>query len=183
MANTTNTAPVTAEHSEMPAAQAPFPPFAPVNLAPLLVWLAISFALLYLLMSRIALPHVEKVLRGRRSKITDDLGDAFARRKEADEASAAYQKTLTDARSNAQALAQQTYTRLAAETDAKRKALDAELSAKLADSEAQIEAMTAKAMANVGQIAHETASAIVEHLTGKPADAKVISEALASVKS
>lgn len=183
MANITNTAPVTTEHSEMPAAQAPFPPFAAVNLAPLLVWLTISFALLYVLMSKIALPHVERVMRDRRSKISDDLGDAFAKRKEADEASAAYQKTLAEARTNAQALAQQTYARVAAETDAKRKALDAELSAKLADSEAQIETMRAKAMANVGQIAHEAATAIVEHLTGKPADAKTISEALSTVKS
>ena len=183
MANNISTPPVTSEHSEMPAAQAPFPPFASVNFAPLLVWLAISFGLLYLLMSKIALPQVENVLRNRRTKINNDLGQAFAKRKEADEASAAYQKTLADARTNAQALAQQTHARLAAETDAKRKSLDAELSVKIAAGEAQIEAMTAKAMANVGQIAQDTASAIVEHLTGKPANAKAISEALGTVKS
>jgi F-type H+-transporting ATPase subunit b len=180
---TTTEAPATSEHSEIPAAQAPFPPFAAVNFTPLVVWLVITFGLLYLLLSRIALPHVEGILRARRTKISDDLGDAFEKRKKADEASAAYQKTLADARTNAQALAQQTHARLAAETEAKRKALEAELSTKLAASEAQIEATRTKAMSNVGQIAHDTASAIVEHLTGKPADAKKIAEALGNVKS
>ncbi|HEY1737015.1 MAG TPA: F0F1 ATP synthase subunit B' [Methylovirgula sp.] len=183
MATGTETAPATGEHTEIPLAQAPFPPFAQVNFAPLFVWLVISFGLLYLLLSRIALPHIAGILHDRRAKISGDLGDAFEKRKQADEASAAYQKTLADARTNAQALAQKTHARLAAETDSKRKTLETELSGKLAQGEAQIEAMTAKAMSNVGQIAQETAAAIVEHLTGKPADAKKIAEALGTVKS
>lgn len=183
MANSPHTAPVTTAHTEMPPAQAPFPPFASVNFWPLIVWLVISFGLLYFLMSKIALPHVESILRDRRSKISHDLHEATAKRKAAEEASAAYQKTLADARSNAQALAQATHARLAAESEAKRKSLEAELSAKIAESEKQIEAVQAKAMANVEQIAKDTAAAIVTHLTGKPADAKKIAAALANLKS
>jgi len=162
------------------APKSDFPPFDSANFAPMLIWLAITFGTLYLLMAKVIVPHVEGVLRDRRTKISDDLGDALEKRKKADEASAAYQKTLADARANAQALAQQTHVRLAAEAEAKRKALETELSAKLAASEAQIEAMTAKAMSNVGQIAQDTATAIVEHLTGKPADTKKIAAALAA---
>ncbi len=176
------TTPTTGTEAPGGGTEVTFPPFDSANFAPMLIWLALSFGTLYLLMAKLIVPHVEGVLRDRRVKISNDLGDAFEKRKKADEASAAYQKTLADARSNAQALAQQTHVRLAAEADAKRKTLETELAGKLAESEAQIEAMTAKAMSNVGQIAQETAAAIVEHLTGKPADAKQIAAALSTVK-
>lgn len=183
MATSIENGTVTGTQVGAPAGEKPFPPFDSANFASLLIWLVLSFGALYLLMLKVALPRVENILRDRRTKISDDLGDAFAKRTQADQAAAAYQKTLADARANAQALAQQTHARLAAEADAKRQMLEADLSAKIAAGETQIETMKTKAMANVGQIAQETAAAIVEHLTGKPADAKAIAAAIAAVKS
>lgn len=170
------------QQSAPSAGEKPFPPFDSANFGSLLVWLALCFGGLYLLMSKYALPRVEAILRDRRAKINGDLGDAIAKRKEADQAAAAYQKTLAEARAGAQALAQQTYARLAAETEAKRKAHEADLSAKLAAAEAQIEATKAKAMSNVEDIARDAAAAIVEHITGKPADTKAIAAAIAKSK-
>jgi F-type H+-transporting ATPase subunit b len=155
----------------------PFPPFDPANFPSLLIWLVLTFGALYLLMSKFALPRVDGILRDRRAKINADLHDAFAKRAEADKAAAEYQKTLTEARTGAQALAQQTYARLAAETEAKRKAHEADLAAKLVAAEAQIEATKAKAMGSVEEIARETAVAIVEHITGKRPDPSVIAAA------
>lgn len=176
------------EHGQTASTQVPkpaeggsdFPPFDSTNFAPILVWLVLTFGVLYLLMKKIALPRVEGILRDRRGKIDGDLGTAFAKREEADRASADYQKTLADAKARAQTLAQETHARLAAETEAKRKALEAELAAKFADAEAQIEATTAKAMGNVDQIAREAAATIIEHITGKPADPASIAAAFAA---
>lgn len=173
----------TTTSTEVTSGSSSFPPFDPANVAPQLVWLVLTFGALYLLMSKLALPRVADILHERKSKIDGDLGDAFAKRKAADEAAAEYEKTLADAKGRAQALAQQTHARLAAETEAKRVSLEAELSAKLAAGEAEIEAMKTKAMANVEQIAQEAASAIVEHLTGQAADPKAIAAAVASTKS
>jgi F-type H+-transporting ATPase subunit b len=173
----------TQQPTPAPAAEKPFPPFDSANFASLLIWLALCFGGLYLLMSKLALPRIEGILRDRHDKISGDLKSAFARRAEADQAAADYQKTLAEARAGAQALAQQTYARLAAETEAKRKAHEADLAAKLAAAEAQIETTKAKAMANVEEIARDTAAAIVEHITGKPADAKAIASAIAKSKT
>jgi F-type H+-transporting ATPase subunit b len=159
------------------AGEKPFPPFDFEKAPSLLIWLALTFGLLYLLMWKVALPRVEGIFKARMGRINGDLGIAFAKREEAGRASADYQKTLTDARANAQAIAQQTHAHLAAETDAKRHTLEAELAGKLAAAEAQIEEMKAKAMRNVDQIAHETAASIVEHITGKPADPAAIAAA------
>jgi F-type H+-transporting ATPase subunit b len=165
-----------------PAGEKPFPPFDSANFASLLIWLALSFGLLYFLMSKLALPRVAGILQARSAKINGDLSDASAKRKEADQAAADYQKTLADARANAQTLAQDTHARLAAEAETKRKALEADLAVKLAAAETQIEATKTKAMANVEQIAQDTAKAIVEHITGKPADTKTIADAVTKSK-
>jgi F-type H+-transporting ATPase subunit b len=179
MADDTSLTTGTQVPSSPQAGEKQFPPFDTANFSSMFIWLVISFGLLYLLMSRVALPRVEGILHARRGKINGDIGEASRKRAEADQAAAEYQKTLADARGNAQSLAQETHARLAAESEAKRHALEDELAAKLAASEAQIEATKAKAMSNVAQIAQEAAAAIVEHITGKPADAKAIAAAVA----
>src|SRR5580704_7177826 len=122
-----------------------FPPFDPVNFTPMLIWLSLSFGLFYLLMSKIALPRVESILHARAHKITKDIGEANAFRARSEEA-AAHDKTIADAKAKALALAQETHTRLNAETEANRLALEAELNARVAASETQILAMKAAAM-------------------------------------
>jgi F-type H+-transporting ATPase subunit b len=160
-----------------------FPPFDPVNFMPMLIWLFLSFGLLYLLMSKIALPRVESILHTRADKITKDIGEAHAFRAQSEEAAAAHDKTIADAKAKALALAQETHASLAAETEANRLALEAELNARLAASETQILEMKAKAMGNVEAIASEAAAAIVQRVTGKSADPRAIARALATSKA
>lgn len=164
-------------------AEGVFPPFDPATFAPQLIWLAITFGALYLLMSRVALPRVKNILETRAAKIASDLDAAAAAKVKADEAGVAYDKTLADAKSRAQAMAQDTHAKLAAETDAQRHALEAELNGKLAAAEAQIAEMKTKAMSNVEGIAKDAAAAIVQQITGKPANAEVIASAVASLKA
>jgi F-type H+-transporting ATPase subunit b len=160
-----------------------FPPFDPVNFTPMLIWLSLSFGLLYLLMSKIALPRVESILRTRAHKISNDIGEANAFRARSEEAAAAHDKTIADAKAEALTLAQETHATLTAETEANRLALEAELNARLAASEAQILEMKTKAMGNVGAIASEAAAAIVQHITGKPAGQEAIARAIATIKA
>ena len=60
---------------------------------PQLVWLAISFIALYLLMSRLALPRVDAIIEARRKRMDDDLARAAAIKAEAEAVIAAYQKS------------------------------------------------------------------------------------------
>lgn len=180
MANTEGhtTGTETAGHAEIS-----FPPFDPANLSPLLIWLAITFGLLYLLMAKVALPRVENILRSRKQKIASDVSEAKALQVKSEQAAALHEKTLAEARAKALALAQETHARLNAETEAKRAALEAELNARLAASETQIRDFKAKAMSNVAPIATETAAAIIERITGRPADKKTIATAVAAIKA
>jgi len=164
-------------------AETNFPPFDPANFPPLLIWLALTFGALYLAMAKIALPRVQTILHTRAHKISADIADANKFRSRSEEAAAAHEKLINDARSQALTLAQETHAKLLAETESKRMALESELSAKLAESEAQIVQMKARAMSNVQTIASEAGSAIVQRITGRPADGAAIANAIAALKS
>jgi F-type H+-transporting ATPase subunit b len=143
-----------------------FPPFQKDTFASQLVWLAITFVLLYLVISRIAVPRIGGIFAERTKHIEGDLAAAQKLKGESEAALAAYEKSLADARNRAQGIAGETRDKLHAEGEEQRKTLEAGLNAKLADAEKQIAATKSSAMANVRGIAVDAASAIVERLTG-----------------
>ena len=149
-----------------------FPPFDASTFPSQILWFFIAFGLLYWFMSKRALPQIAQVIENRKARIARDLDDATAMQQKADAAAAAHEKTLADARAKAQTLAQAARDQLAAESDAKRKALEDELAA----------ATRAQAMTNVSEIARDAAGAIVERLGGRAADPQAISAAVASIK-
>jgi F-type H+-transporting ATPase subunit b len=158
-----------------------FPPFDPSTYPSQILWFLIAFAILYALMSRVALPRVGDIKKMRGDKIASELDQAQKLQAQADAAGAAYEKTLADAKARAQNLAQEMHTKLAAETAGKRHELEADLNTRLAAAEAQIRDMKTKAMSNVGAIAREAAAQIVQHLTGRPADVNAIARAQSEV--
>jgi F-type H+-transporting ATPase subunit b len=160
-----------------------FPPFDTNTFPSQLVWLAIAFGFLYWFMSKRALPELGAVIEGRKARIARDLDDATKMQQKADAAAAAHEKTLADARAQAQTLAQAARDQAAAEAEAKRKSLEGELAAKLAEAERQIAATRADAMTNVAQVARGAAGAIVERLGGRPADPAAVAAAVRAVES
>ncbi|MCW6507149.1 F0F1 ATP synthase subunit B [Lichenifustis flavocetrariae] len=160
-----------------------FPPFDAHNFLPQIIWLVIIFGALYWLMSRVALPRVEGILEARRHRLAKDLDDAAKMQAQAKAAGEAYDKTLAEARARAQTMAQQTHDKLHAESETKRHALDAELNAKLASAERQIDDMRTRAMTNVASIAEDTAMVLVDHLTGRRPDRQSVSAAVAATSA
>jgi F-type H+-transporting ATPase subunit b len=161
-------------HTEQPAGHSAFPPFQAEHFPSQLLWLAVSFVLLYALMSRIALPRIGAIMAARSKLIGDDLAAAERLKEQSNAAHAAYEKSLADARSRAQSMASATRDKQAAEADAAHKQLEAKLHERLTAAEQQISTTRTAAMGNVRSIAAETAAAIVERLIGKaPADHEV----------
>jgi F-type H+-transporting ATPase subunit b len=161
-------APAPAAHTEAPAEHNSFPPFQSSNFPSQLLWLALTFILLYVLMARIALPRIGRIFAERSRRIEEDLAAAQRLKEQSEAAGAAYQKSLAEARSRAQSIASDMREKQAAEAAAVSKKLEAQLQTRLAAAEKSISAVRAAAMQNVSGIAAETAAAIVERLIGKP---------------
>ena len=169
----------TTAHTEASGGRkAPFPPFQSETFASQLFWLAITFAALYLLASRLVLPRVGGIIDARASRIDGDLAEAQRFKTEADAANAGYEKALADARSRAQALANTTREKQQAEADSKRKAHEQQLDAKLAEAEKTIAATKVAAMGNVRGIATDAAAAIVKRLTGTEPSGQAVTTAV-----
>jgi F-type H+-transporting ATPase subunit b len=133
---------------------------------PQLVWLAISFVVLYILMSTLALPKVRAAIEGRRRRLDDDLGRAAALKEEAAAALDAYQKTLAAARAAAQETLRQTGEKLAAEAAERQRQLAVTLAEQIAAAEARIAAGKEQALSEIRGIAAEVGGAVVEKLIG-----------------
>ena len=165
----------TTAHTEVPAGgKEMFPPFQKETFPSQLFWLAITFIALYVVMARIALPQIGAIFQARRDRIGGDLAEAQKLKSESETALAAYEKALAEARGRAQRIADEASHRLNAEAQERRKTLESELDAKLAEAERTIAATKSAAMANVHAIAAEAAAAIVARLIGAvPADSAV----------
>lgn len=174
MAETTHATSATHEAGH----KAAFPPFQANTFPGQLLWFAIAFGVLYYVMSKIALPQVGAILENRRQRIAADLDEAQALRTRSSEAETAYEASLAAARDRSKGIAQETRDRLTAESDAKRRTLEAELAEKLAAAETTIRQRTGQAMSNVRAVAAEAAAAIVERLTGRAPEPGALDAAL-----
>jgi len=158
-----------------------FPPFDAHTFPSQLVWLVVAFVLLCVLMAKWALPQVARVIEKRQKGIADDIAEAGRLKAKSDEAVAAYEKALADARARAQAIANETRDKQAAAAAAARKTVEDELNAKLAQAEKTIAATKQAAMSNVRAIAEDAAGAIVERLIGSAPSQKAVADAVADV--
>jgi F-type H+-transporting ATPase subunit b len=158
--------------------KAPFPPFERETFASQLVSLAIAFGLLYVIVSRLALPRMKGVLAARQGAIDSDLGEAQKLRDQSDAALKAYEAELASARAKAHGIGSDIRDKLNAQAEADRKALDGRLAAKLAAAEKTIAETRTAAMGNVRTIAVDTAGAIVQRLIGMTPDAGTVNSAV-----
>ncbi len=178
MAEAVTDAAVGAAAEAAPHASGGLPQLNTYDFAPQLIWLAIMFSLLYLILSRVALPRVGEVLTERRQRIARDLDGAAKLKLETDKALSDYEKALADARAKASGIAKEKRQALADETEAERVKTEAKLSVKLQDAENRIAANKAKALLSVNDIAAETASAVVSKLIGQDVSVADVQSAL-----
>ncbi|UYN99555.1 MAG: F0F1 ATP synthase subunit B [Devosia sp.] len=158
-----------------------FPPFDPATFPSQLLWLAITFGVLYLLLSKVALPRLGGIVENRKALIDADLAAADADRQKTDAAIAAYEKALAEAKAKAQGIASETRDAIQADLASKRAAVEGDLAAKVSEAEGRIAQTKAEALTHVDEIAGETARAVVGQLVGD-VSADSVRAAVAKVK-
>lgn len=143
-----------------------------------IVWLVVTFVVLYALMSKIALPRIGEVLEERQNKIDDTLAKAEELRVQSEAACKAYETSLSDARSKAQAAIREVKDSAATEAALRQSALNEKLQAQISRSEKAIIKARDEALSGIKDVATDIATAVVEKLIGTSPAEKTLNKAI-----
>ena len=141
-------------------------------------WLVITLVVIYLILSRIALPRIAQVLADRADRISDDLATAQELKDKAQQAEEAYNQSLAAARTEASKIVETTKAEMQAELDKAIEIADAEIAQKAAESEKLIADIRASALESVQDVAKVTTGALVAAMGGAE-DAAAVDKAVA----
>ena len=131
-----------------------------------LFWLVLTFVLLYLILSKVALPRVTEVRQSRQVRIESDLGKAESLKNEAETALADYERTIAEATAKAQEAVREAARKMSEEAEKQRDALADKLTEQLAEAEQRIADEKARAIGDIGAIAGDLAQAAASRLAG-----------------
>ena len=142
-------------------------------------WLLIALVVIYLVLSRIALPRISGVLAERSGTISNDLAAAEDFKLRATEAEAVYEKALADTRTESNRIGDEARAVAQADLDAALAEADAKIATQTAAAEANIAEIRASATDNVAIVAKDVAQALVAAM-GTNADQAAIDAAVAN---
>jgi F-type H+-transporting ATPase subunit b len=131
-----------------------------------LFWLAVSFGLLYVLMSGVALPRVARTQSNRKSVIASELEAAKAANETAKASVAKVEKSLAQARSKAQATMSEMVAKVSEESTFRQTAQERELARHLRAAEESIAVARESALASVRSSAKDLAAVVVDKVVG-----------------
>ena len=150
------------------------PQLNPLDWAPQIIWLIITFGILYVLMVKVVLPRIGGVIDARTAHIAKDLAEADKLRRKTEEAIAAYEQARAEAKQKAHAIVDAGRVKLKEERAGERAKLEQDLAKKSAEAEARINEAKASAMKDVNTVAADVAADIVRQLIGAtPAKAEI----------
>ena len=147
------------------------PQFNPNTMASQIFWLIICFAIFYFVVSQVIVPMLGGTIDARAAKIQGDLDAAARARDEAKSALAHYEKSLADARAQAQQANRAAADAVSAASNARMAEIGTRIGGEIAAAERRIAEAREAAMGNVRSMAVEVAQAAFSKLVGGQADA------------
>jgi F-type H+-transporting ATPase subunit b len=157
------------------------PQFDPAVWMPQLIWLAITFLALYLLMSKVALPRVSEVLEEREERINESLRKAERLKLNAEDAIASYEKTVADVRANAAEVLREAREEAAVESAKQNAELGERLAAEVRAAEERINHAREVAITGLRDVAISVSGAALERLIGQGVDERTLTSAVDAV--
>ena len=155
-----------------------FAPLDPATFPGQLLWLVITFGLLYVLVRRVVLPRVGSVIEERKNRVKGDIALAEELKRDTQLALARYTEAVADARSKAGVVANDLRQKVKLEVETERAKIEAESEARISVAEKRIAAAKARALASIDEIASEVASAIVSKLIDEEVTTDEVKSAL-----
>lgn len=144
-----------------------------------LFWLAVSFVLLYLLVSCVIMPRLNRVIGGRKTTIEEMIAEAEAMKNQAKDARKHYEDVEANARKEASNMVAEVTATMNRSISESQTAMDADVKKRIAASDAAIAAKLQSANEGVAAAAASLASEMYHSLLGEKIEAKRFEQAIA----
>ena len=141
-------------------------------------WLVVCLVILYLILSRVALPRIEGILEHRKKRIQADILDAEALNNEALELRERNVKRLDEARAKAESIMAAARSDIRELQETALADVGTRIHAQTADAEARLDEIRKSAPENVAEVAHSAALEIVSSMMPGRDTASMVSSAV-----
>ena len=138
-------------------------------------WLAITFGVLYVVLSKLILPKISTNLEIRKSQILENIEAAEKQREESELKIAEYEKIVQNSRSDAKNYLKQVKEKLIKSINLKKITVDKELNVEIQKAETEIQELKDRAPEKINKIAVETSADLLQQLIGAEVNSSSIS--------
>ena len=144
-------------------------------------WLATTFVILWIIMSRSAIPTIREVLQNRQTRISEDLRKAEKLKEEAESAEADFTSVIVNARSKASTMLSKVRDQADEEAESRNAKLDETFARHARESEHRIEVIKKEAIEQMTPVTIEVTQEILKKLINVKVDKAKVEKSIQAV--
>ena len=140
-----------------------------------IVWLILTFGLLYLVLSKIILPKISDNLESRKSQILENIEAAEAQREESEKKIKEFEKIILESKLEAKNYFNEARQKILDDINTKKLALEKDIDEEISAAEQEVNNLKIGSSEKIKNIAIETSSELIKQLIGEEANNSSIS--------
>ena len=140
-----------------------------------IVWLVLTFGILYIVLSKLILPKISDNLESRKSQILENIETAETQREESEKKLKEFEKIILDSKIEAKNHFNEVRQKTLEDINNKRSALEKDIDKEIRAAEEEINNLKTNSNEKIKNIAVETSAELIKHLIGEEANNSSIS--------
>ena len=140
-----------------------------------IVWLVLTFGILYIVLSKLILPKISDNLESRKSQILENIETAETQREESEKKLKEFEKIILESKLEAKNYFNEARQKILEDINNKRVALEKDIDKEISATEQEVNNLKITSSEKIKNIAVETSSELIKQLIGEEANSSSIS--------
>ena len=140
-----------------------------------IVWLVLTFGILYIVLSKLILPKISDNLESRKSQILENIETAEAQREESEKKLKEFEKIILESKLEAKNYFNEARQKILEDINNKKVALEKDIDDEISATEQEVSNLKITSSEKIKNIAVETSSELIKQLIGEEANNSSIS--------
>ena len=140
-----------------------------------IVWLVLTFGILYIVLSKLILPKISDNLESRKSQILENIETAETQREESEKKLKEFEKIILESKLEAKNYFNEARQKILEDINNKRVALEKDIDNEISATELEVNNLKITSSEKIKKIAIETSSELIKQLIGEEANNSSIS--------